>query len=103
VAYLFRLILLCIPLFGAVAATAEVQRFDRGTAEVPTTLVDVQAEQEMVLALNTVATPSVADNSGVSATAADLLMTSESMTGAGAGLPMCLALVLLVTLVRQRT
>jgi len=91
-------------MFGAVAATAEVQRFDRGIAEVPTTDVVVQAEQEMVLALNTVAIPSVAaTSSDISTTASDLVLSSESVTGAGAGLPLCLALVLLVTLVRQRS
>lgn len=99
-ANLFRLVLLCIPLFGAVAATAEVQRIDRGNAfEVSASVTN--AEPEMVLALNTVV-PILNASSHSDAVVDQLVVTSEVVSGASAGLPICLALVFLVTLVRQR-
>lgn len=99
-ANLFRLVLLCIPLFGAVAATAEVQRIDRGNAS--EVLANAHyAEPEMVLALNTVV-PTLKALGHSGAVVDQLVVTPEVVSGAGAGLPMCLALVFLVTLIRKR-
>lgn len=97
-ANLFRVVLLCIPLFGAVAATAEVQRLDRGNA-LEVSVSTAEAEPEMVLALNTAA-PNL--NSTSSDVAEQLIVAPAVVSGAGAGLPMCLALVFLVTLIRLR-
>lgn len=102
-AYLFRLILLCVPLFGAVAATAEAPRSDRAMTVEEVAEVAAPAEHELVLAFNTATAPAAKSKPEVAAVAADnLLVNSEVMAGASAGLPLCLALVLLVTLVRQR-
>ncbi len=90
-AYIFRLILLCIPLFGAVAATAEAQRIDR-----------VHSAPDMVLALNTVSPVMVAAQVKHTASTDQASVTNHVMAGASTGLPLCLALVLLVSLVRQR-
>ena len=99
-ANLFRLALLCIPLFGAVAATAEVQRIDRGNASEVSANASY-AEPEMVLALNTVV-PTLNALGHSDAVVDQLVGKPEVVSGASAGLPMCLALVFLVTLVRKR-
>lgn len=99
-ANLFRLVLLCIPLFGAVAATAEVQRIDRGNASEVSANAPY-AEPEMVLALNTVA-PTLNALRHSDAVVDQLVVTPEIVSTASTGLPMCLALVFLVTLIRKR-
>lgn len=98
VSYIYRLILVCIPLFGAFAATAEVQRIDRDQET-----VSVESKAELVLALNTLAPTVLAANEEPSvSSASSRIAPDEVMAGASAGLPICLALVLLVTLIRQR-
>ncbi len=98
--YIFRLILICIPLFGAVAATAEVQRIDR---ELQATVVTepAVAEPEIVLALNTLL-PVLAATDAIDETELQVSPLSSVATSASKGLPICLALVLLVALVRHR-
>ncbi|MGB0864875.1 MAG: hypothetical protein ACPGSC_00105 [Granulosicoccaceae bacterium] len=104
-AYLFRFVLLCIPLLGAVAATAEAQRIDR-SGDVEETSVAAQAQPEMVLALNA-ATTVIPATTATDAIVSDQLISARDVVSgagaAGAGLPVCLALVLLVTLIRQRS
>ncbi len=101
--YLFRLVLLCIPLFGAVAATAEVQRIDRAhLAQDVQPVVETEAQAEMVLALNTLSPVVMAAQADPALSTDEQSVTNQVMVGASAGLPFCLALVLLVALVRQR-
>lgn len=101
-ANLFRLILLCIPLLGAVGAMAEVQRLDREEAEQGA----APAEPEMVLALSAAAVPPATSEQLEVATAEVLAPVQQAvapdLNRAAAGLPMCLALVLLVALIRLR-